>query len=111
MSKIVRQHQVKEGTVFTQWDDNTFTVHYESADKLESKPMVIGHIPYKKETDFEWYPEYSKFMEKIAENAWGYTYTQAQIKGLLPSTPPPVAKPKDYQNKRKGVFQIAESDE
>lgn len=102
-AKIVRQHQIREGAIFSQWDDNTFTIHRESDNKLESKPPVIGHIQYKKETDFENYPQYTLFMERIAYNAWGYSYKHARIKDLLPPLPPPVIKAKDYRKRKEST--------
>lgn len=104
-NKIVRQHQIKEGAIFTQWDDNNFTVHYENHDEI----FFLDYLYYVKETDYEFYPQYKLFMECIAQHAYYMDYHNARIRGFLPPLPPPVAKPKDYSNKRKGTVQIAES--
>lgn len=101
-NKIVRQHQTKEGTTYTQWSDGNITVHLDNS-PLDSRLATINYLPYIKETDYESYPQYKLFMECIARDAYHMNYMQARIKGLLPPLPPPVIKPKDYRKRKESV--------
>lgn len=108
MPRIVRQWESRDGSVFTQWQDDSVTLHFErdDLDHLDE----IATMPYIKETDYEAYPQRVKFHSIIARH-YRTNYNVALFEGLIPPLPKPVTKLVKYGKAGNYAVVVLDEDE